>query len=198
MNVDRKYNPELCVSKDETREPIVRLNIVTNHKGIDGPAMVATDGQKLVVVPVELEPDDVPGTLRTDAMKHARRAAPKGKGERTIPLHMRLSNDRVRFADDSDFPRTCKTYNPDRPFPNSSLVVPDAKPGSITVGINANYLHEISKAIGAKSGVVCLTIVPDETPDVSGMVTTTRPIIVRESINRSDLPAFAVLMPARF
>ena len=75
--------PEVCAAREQTRYAMHVLNLRTSSPRWEGMGEVAaTDGRKLVVLPVEVEPHDVDGFLSPEALKAARKAGKSGRSRR--------------------------------------------------------------------------------------------------------------------
>lgn len=198
MKVERKYKLQYVTSKDPTREILASLHVVKEHKGITGPAIAATDGWRLVVVPCELEPDDVPGIIRGDALKLAdadccgqdSQFSGSGRNRRTRAVKaksasIKLGEDRITTEATASYPRFHKdgkkNINPGV-YPNSSQIVPYKTATPITLTFNPTYLLEMVMAMGGKGDVVTIEAKNN-----------LEPMLVK--IN--DEPAFGILMPRR-
>lgn len=178
INADSKI--EGIVSKDVTRP---MLNHV--HLDVEKKLAVATDGHRLVVVPVQLDAHDVTGPVGVDAIKMARKLKSKHAHELTI-----VANGACQIEGGPTFPRP--TLDGAK-FPPWEQIVPDFKcgdKGTVTVGLNARYLREIADALGS-DGAVRITIrLPEDEKDRHGILDPMR-------VEGGCLDAYAVLMPCR-
>ena len=114
----------------------------------DAPVMVATDGKRLVVVPVTLDDGDVGGMVPTDAIKAAAR---RRKSDDAVIA----CNGRCDVLDGPSFARETDT----RRFPAWREVVPTK--GTETLKINVKLLAELGAAIGAEEVTLSWTRDPD-------------------------------------
>lgn len=195
MRVERKYKPHLAASKDETRLAIKVLNVVQEHKGITGPAIVATDGRMLAVVPCEIEDKDVLGQLRPDALRIAaaesvgtetKFRARRHRSVKASVVSLALSETRITTESTAEYPRYSKDGRTTKDlvgtYPNSSMVVPDiSKEAKIVTSFNPTMLLELVQAIGGDGKHVKL-----EQDDAFSPI--------RVTVQRED-KAFGVLMP---
>lgn len=175
MKMERKFQPELVASKDVTRGTINYVHVETDDLGKS--VAVATDGKRLVVVPVELEEKEKKRCwffTRKQLAAIRKAVNPASKSTLCAKLHSKAIEygnliERV----------TEKVYGN---YPNWQQVFPDrAKhPIKMKIRLNAAYLAELQQAMGA-SGVV-IEIEDDIAPLV------VRPI-------RGDSGAYGILMP---
>ena len=110
------------------------------HLDVAGSRLVATDGHKLVCIPVTIEDGDTSGPVTAEAIKAAIKAAGRN-GYAAIAC-----NSSLAVANGPSFPRP----DPDDigKFPDHEQIMPKA--GTAQIGINAEYLAAIQKAAGAK------------------------------------------------
>jgi DNA polymerase III sliding clamp (beta) subunit (PCNA family) len=169
MKFDAKYKPELCASKDYTRPMLAHVELDVEHK-----RMLATDGHRLVVVPVTIEDHDASGPISKEALVASRKATKNTNGDAWIKANGSLAV----YGATLDRPAA-------RQFPPVEQVIP--KDRKATISFSAKYLKEIADALGSKDGVVTLGIDGDD-----------EPIMVWEGKGKgSDGDPFAVLMPCR-
>lgn len=138
MKFDKTFKPELFASPDETRPHFANV-----HFDADAKALVATDGHRIIVIPVTECADDHSGPISPEVLKEARRIAPKGKhAEASVS-----ANGVLKLDTGASYPR------PDvEAFPPYRRVMESAprhdSHGNRTVTINARYLASIFSAIG--------------------------------------------------
>lgn len=166
MKLRRKYRPELIASKDATRFVINDLQI-SEHEG--KPVLVATDGRKLVVVPVALEENEK-GRLPKAALIFARKHA-----NRKDDITMRL-NGKVEFPNGWTMP-LLEEGN----YPTWQQVVPSKESRKTRIAFNARFLYELAQAMGAEEVVL-------------HMGDPMEAIIVEPGVSDGE---FGVLMPCR-
>lgn len=174
MRMNRDLFPELCASKDETR-----FHLCTLHLDVEGKCIVATDGHKLVTVPVIPDEGDHTGAITIDALKHARKLA-RAAGKSCTELQIKANGAQV-CADGTTFKR------PDVQFPPYRQVVPTFKrgdEGTITICFSAAYLAEIAKSLDGGNSPVEVTMMRGD--DLA-------PLVVKVSNGEGH----AVLMPCR-
>ena len=180
MKMDKSHKIENCISPDTTREHLCKAYLDTEKK-----RLVATDGHMMAVVPVIVEEGDVSGFVTADAIKTAR----KVKVNPEVSIHC---NGALAIDNGPTFARPT-----DGQFPPYEQVMPEYRQGdagTITIGLNAGYLHDLMQALGSpKSGIVSLTI-PVKVGEDGKLDAGLEPIVVGTS-NAGG--AVGVLMPAR-
>jgi hypothetical protein len=148
MKFDRDYKPELIVSKDAARWA---LNFVELDK--DERRMVATDGQRLVALPVEPEEHDTSGPIDAKTISEARKLAKSVKADKAeISCNGALK-----------LPNGATTPRPERhgtAFPPWRQVVP--APQKPVIALNAKLLKELAEAIGQDDYVIALAFDPED------------------------------------
>jgi hypothetical protein len=170
VKIDTRYRPELVVSKDETR-----YNLTEPY--LDAPAkrVVATDGHRLVVLPVEVDEGEGSRYVDRDLLRVARRWLGGVVGGPTWPEDPSLASAK---------------------FPDWKAVVPKkpGEPGTVTIGLDLRLLEGILKALGPGKDVwgdpsakVALTVDPSD-PKSAIFVKLAREFDVPDA-------AFGVLMP---
>ena len=173
MKIARHYRPEACASKDKER-----FGLTDPYLDVEGRAVVATDGYRMVAIPVEVDDQDVSGYVARDLLKVARKKCKKEDFEAEIRERKELVPQGIEYPPDDA-----------RTFPDWRKVLPsfsEGEPGTVTIGLNANLLKGIADALGG-AGVVALTVKVDSLE--------TSPIRVRAlSGNEREI---AVLMPCR-
>lgn len=133
MQIPRECKIEKACAKEPGRYAWTDVLLRRNEDGSG--TLAATDGRKLVTITVEgLEPDETDGLIPVEAIKRARKH----------PHGILTANGHVE----------CDGVKWDRPtgeFPKYEAVMPAFKPGSegtVTVALDAKYLHEIADAFG--------------------------------------------------
>lgn len=187
MKFDLKHKPELFASKDETRPHLTQC-----HLDVEAAKLVATDGHRLIVLPVEVDEHDHTGWVSAEALEAARKAERKRRGTHaTIAANGALATG----ADGTGptFPR--RTQEEAGPFPPYQHVVgvPTTR-YVVDFAVNASYLAEAAKAMGSDSLRIRLFVdEPRDTTDPT--LTTLNPIHVT---NEHTAPgALCVVMPMR-
>lgn len=179
-----------CCSKDETRGRIMHPYIDTN----ESPVIVATDGRRIAVLPVQLEDGDCGGVVPVGAMRVARQIA-RDELEATTPREM-------EYGEEPPSPDTIELvlggstigvggFKIDRhpvDFPKWREAVAATKPPRFRISLNADLLAGLQHALGTSA--VVLEISADKDP-----------MRVVPYSCRGDAPfmpgAFGVLMPVR-
>lgn len=146
MRFDSKYKPELCASKDLTRENLLFVELDVKEQ-----ALLATDGHRLIKVPCIPEDGDVTGPVTADALKAARKAA---KVRRSAFADLK-ANGALTLPDGTSLPRPGS-----RQFPPWQEAIPRTE-GRRQIAFNAKYLKEIADALGSDDGIVVLSIGED-------------------------------------
>lgn len=134
MKIKRTYRPELIVGKGKFR-PVLNDASLQTHEGKD--VLVATDGRRLVVLPVTREDGDTDGAIPPKAMQIAREAAHKKD-----PLSIKC-NGKIEFVNEWTMPRPNHGA-----FPNFAQVIPAAESRTTKVSFNAKFLYDLARAIG--------------------------------------------------
>jgi hypothetical protein len=185
MEYDKKHRPELCAAKEDTRYAI--KDVLLETTGEHSPCLAATDGRRLVVVPVSmatadnLEGDDDAGLIPREAFPAAR------KGRKTDPARIVANGDvRVLVGDTvTTFPRVPPE---DRSrFPDWRQVLPERGPDRMRVRFTADILIGLLKAIGTEY------VEFEFRPDGTDAIIADGPIRVNGEGDNGE--AFGVIMP---
>jgi DNA polymerase III sliding clamp (beta) subunit (PCNA family) len=167
---------EKIASKDET---CYALNGVYHDK--TAKALIATDGHRMIILPVTENEHDDDGIVPLDAIKAARDSAKKNKYNEAP--NMTVVDGKVSV------PMGGLTLPiVDAQFPEWQRVLPSFNPADknvVTITINAKYLAELAEALGSRDSGVQISFQLDDTYG---------PIAVRPSAENG---AHAVLMPVR-
>jgi len=139
MKLNKKIKIEQIASNDQTRHVITAPFLeVENGKG----NLIATNGQGLVVVPVELSKNDVSGHVSIQALKASRK-------EKNLEPSLECLEKTISLQDGSSLPRIDLGN-----FPNWRQVVPNQEGKTLRrVALNAEMLFAIASAMGTK-GVI--------------------------------------------
>ena len=132
MKIERKFKIEKCVSTDESRPNLQNIYVTRRHA-------MATNGRYLAIVPVVLQEDDEIGMVSPEALKHARKVSAKGLDTVQIVLNgaQVLSDGTIMNRPEGEKP------------PHTFRILRDAHSNrKYRVGINANYLKDLSGALG--------------------------------------------------
>jgi DNA polymerase III sliding clamp (beta) subunit (PCNA family) len=174
MKMPKDCLVEKVCSKDATRFAINApfLDIKEGNANL-----ISTNGRAIVVIPVQVGPEDAQGYIPIDGLKAARKAV-RGKGGDIEAT----ANGAFALPTGQSFPR-----NVDATFPNWRQVMPAEKPYVLEIGLNAAYLLEIVQALGGTGNVRLGFTGPNE------------PILVRamDGPLKHESEAKAVLMPVR-
>jgi DNA polymerase III sliding clamp (beta) subunit (PCNA family) len=133
MEIDKKYKLEKCVSKDPMRASLQNIFVHERHA-------FATNGHFLAVVPTRFEKEDSIGWLSPDALKLARKLAPKVSDT----VHIEL-NGFQKLPDGTIMSRPSDEEKPPRLF----SILRDARTNrKYKIGLNAAYLRDLAEALG--------------------------------------------------
>lgn len=155
MKINKKFLPQLCVSKDDYRLSLMHVNVVREHPGIAGNCIVATDGRMFVLVPCELAANDYEGILRADAFEFGKTLI----SQKEDYIRIVLGKKRIKFSDGTIMRRMMNTVDlnsyPDTKETSSSQKWFD-ETDCFEFTINYEYLIKTTKALGIKAtdGVV--------------------------------------------
>lgn len=148
MNFPREAQIERVAAKDELR-PVLMQPWLDADEGM----LVAANGFALAAVPVECDGNDVTGPMPIDALKYARKKTIKSETPEITAGRAELA-----FAD----MKMERQHMGD--FPNYRELLDKAKnhPGQhFAIALNAEYLLQIAKAIGAVDGCVIVDFALD-------------------------------------
>lgn len=148
--------PELAASKDKARPALSEPWLEISPDGTG--TLYATDSYIAVAIPVELDAGDTPGTVPQAALKAAR----SRKGG--LPPEVMLDSQATAVGRDgtSTVARPDLGGTPDvSRFFVDGLDDPDPNDHILSIGIDAEKLAAVSKALGASNGIR-LTIALDE------------------------------------
>ena len=175
MRIDKQSKVELVASTDESRD-----HLLHPYLDVEAKVLVATDGRRLVKHPVLLDDGDESAFVSVDAMKAARKLAPKD-GD----LDISVGVDTLRLINGTTLP----TPKSDYPFPPYERVIPNySTRTTVTVRLDAKMLLSLCHAMGdGKDG----TTVKLTFPQVEGDMLD--PIVVEYAGSE----AVGILMPSR-
>lgn len=207
MKIDIALKPELFCSSDETRPHLTMCHLDTENR-----CMAATDGHRLIVVPVDCEPEDHSGWITPEALTAARKAdreqakrvakanaASRRKNSKgTVPTIERatariVANGKLATGHDGQGP-TFQRPGDDCAFPPYRKVMdPPRDHTAVTFGINGSYLADAAKALGSENVRITVYVTVDEhgVPSVG-----LNPVYVR-SDDSSVGDAVCLIMPVR-
>ena len=170
MKIKKECKIELVASKDSTR-------LALNNPYLQGSNLIATDGHRLVAIPVELEEGDSDGPIDCSAFKLARKTSSSEKFSKINAngsLKVQTKDGEIIMQ------RSFKDIN----FPAWQKVLPNSDRGGIKIAFNAEYLYEMAEALGTKT--VTLEILDSNSP-----------IIVKGSNENYIEGSVGVLMPVK-
>ncbi len=169
MKLQDKKPIEQCAGKSDVRDYLNNPYLDTENK-----RLIATNGHCVAVVPVELSEGDTSGPVSAEALKAARKTLSQLREAEIV------CNSGLEVRTGPAFPRP----NCDLKLPDIDRITPDKK-GRICVGVRAQYLADVAKAIAnQKYGGVALWIDPENSETAS---------ILLEGENG----AYGVVMPMR-
>ena len=171
MKIKKECKIELIASRDETRH-------VLCNPYLQGSKLIATDGQRLVAIPVELEEGDSDGPIDCSAFKLSRKTS---SGEK----FSKISANGCLKVETKDGEITMPRKNLEGySFPQWQKVLPNPDRGGIKIGLNAKFLYEIAQALGGDRVVI-------------EILDATSPIVVKGSNENYIEGSIGVLMPVR-
>ena len=127
----------------DTRYPLPFLDVA-------GKRLLATDGRAVAVIPVDVDDDDTSGTVDADAFK---RATKLGLSRQDAVLG---ANGCHRLIDGSTMPRPQSDLR--FPLESTDSILRDAHEGELRIGINADLLAKLAKALGSERVELRVTI----------------------------------------
>jgi DNA polymerase III sliding clamp (beta) subunit (PCNA family) len=171
MKLKKECKIELIASKDATR------HILCNPY-LEGSKLIATDGRRLVMIPVEREEGDSDGPVDCCALKLSRKTV---SGEKLS----KISANGCLKVQTKDGEITMPRKNLDGySFPQWQKVLPDPKRGGVKIALNAQYLYEMAQAFGGDSVTI-------------EVLDATSPILVKGTGENYIEGSIGVLMPVR-
>jgi hypothetical protein len=171
MHFDKQFNLSKIIPKNATRECLNNAHLDTENS-----RLIATDGCKLVIIPVTIDDGDTSGPVSTEAIKAAIKAAGKtGDAGITCKTDLAVWNG-------ATYPRPEKME-----YPDVDKLIP--KPAAVHIAIDARLLADVQAAMGCKHGVNLQFAVNDD-----GSIN--RQAAVRVTAYGDDRP-LAVIMPLR-
>lgn len=145
-------------SEDETRPNLQTINLEISE-GRTG-CLIATDGRRMVVLPVEVDTKDVPGMIPKKAFDLERQTAtePPYYGEDgdpvscNRPLHLSAGDNDVGLTGEILVKRSCRTDKYMK-FPDWKSRVDQATsaPKVFSICLNAELLFGIQEALGSSA-----------------------------------------------
>ena len=136
MEMNRDYKPELIFDKDRNIEPY--LDIEVDAEGKRTGRIMATDGKRMMVIPVELDDADVKGFIPVAVFKAARAV---NKTWTVLTIYCDATTFKLR--DGTTMPR----HEGGKPL-QWRQVIP-TYPGTHEVKLNPEFLLSLAKAMGS-------------------------------------------------
>ena len=170
MKISKNCKIELVASKDSTRLALI-------NPYLQGSKLIASDGHRLVAIPVEREEGDSDGPIDCSAFKLSRKTS---SGEKLS----KISENGCLKVHTKDGEITMQRSFKDINFPNWQKVLPAIDRGGIKISFNAEYLYEIAEALGTKTVTI-------------EVLDATSPIVVKGSNENYIEGSIGVLMPVR-
>jgi len=180
MRFSSKFSPELCVSKDSAR-------YVLQKCFLRGNLLYATDGRRIVQIPVERDTEDVDCFIPVEVIQAARSLVRAKRGKKSDDKDVSIRCLKDGFYFDSKFGETHVKHDKvtkDHNYPNlSQIISKSANRRANAISLNVNLLYGAATALGSSS----VTISFDD--EVGAIII--EPLSTKESV------AHAVLMPVR-
>ena len=157
-----KIDPRLKLEKIASVKD-VRPQIREPHLDVENKCLVATNGHKLVRIPVEVSSADTSGPVPLDVIKDARK---RKLGSAEIVCN----GDATLIDSDSGLPLSHYKRTDNGQFPDyERILIDDSKKPVVSVRLNAQYVLELAQALAAGGGrgkepVVRLDIFDDASP----------------------------------
>lgn len=195
MKLSKLCKPELCVSDDKNRYAIALPYL-------RGSQLLATDGKKLVIIPIELSDGDTDGYISSEALKLSRKS-------KRSPSEV-FCAEKALIPSIPDAPTLVRPNQSNSTYPTVSAVDPTVngeqyKAYRPTVAINARFLWELAQAMGTENVVLELAYdAPDPESGTLSKVDHKKPLIIRPGlIGQLDTfrgpvgapKAYGILMP---
>jgi len=165
MQMNKKYQLERVVSKDENREML--QYVVVNRT-----TAIATDGRTLAVVPCAVGDGEYIGTVTPDSLTYARKHT---LGDECLVLHLN-DTEFVTTEDTAEFPRCFASHtegeddqlemfrvpeSKELPQKNMDIMaVPSRTPEQVVLTLNPKRLLDLACALGDKDKIT-LSFTPD-------------------------------------
>jgi len=141
MKIDPKLKLEKIAGVKDAR-PYIR----DPHLDVENKCLIATDGHKLVRIPVEVSPADTSGPVPLDAIKDARK-------RKLESAEIVCNEDATLIDSDSGKPLAHYERVDNGKFPDYEWVLPDdSEKPVISVYLNAQYVLELAQALSAGRG----------------------------------------------
>lgn len=129
---------ELAAGKDELRYTLKAVKF-----DVEGKRIMATQGHILAIVPCEPSKDDHSALIPLDAVKNIRAMQKRAK---SVPVEVH-TNSKITAQGPGE---QAEFEAMNGQFPNVDMVVPKDDAATLTIGINAELLYQLARAITPK------------------------------------------------
>jgi len=141
MKIDPKLKLEKIASVKDVR-PYLR----DPHLDVENKCLVATDGHKLVKIPVEVHADDTSGPVPLDVIKDARK-------RKLESAEIVCNGDATLIDSGSGLPLAHYERIDNGQFPDyERVLIDDSKEPVVSIRLNAQYVLELAQALAAGGG----------------------------------------------
>jgi DNA polymerase III sliding clamp (beta) subunit (PCNA family) len=172
---------ELAAAKKDVRYYLQDLYLDVINK-----TLTATNGHKLVQIPVEVDKEDKSGLVSTEMIKHARKNSAGGSINADKLCYINLSEPDKASGHGLTVLRDTQSK-----FPDTAKVIPDINNRKhLQIAVDAKQLYEIAQAINLTTaeGKDHVVLNLSKSPNDSILVTST---------DSSNAEALGVLMPVK-
>jgi hypothetical protein len=141
--------PRSCRIEGVVGEDFARLGITNAELEVDRRRLVATNGKVIAIVEVQVDNGDVSGPVSLEALKAAR----ANIRPRSADPHILCSATVLKTHGPPQSGMPIDLPRPTTVFPPYNAVVPECtpgEPGTITVGLDAQLLLDLARALGAE------------------------------------------------
>jgi len=174
MKTKAKYEIEQAASTDDLREALYNV-----HLDVENKLLVATDGRILVVVPAEIDKDEIGGPITPEAFKSARKGITPKQKENGQEINIVCQDTELKTYTKNGLVTLQRPQN--IIYPKYKQIIPTNE-ASIKITFNPELLMRIAKAIGSKK-LVTLEIKDELSPI--------------KICSEKETTAFGILMPMR-
>lgn len=142
MKINKNRRLELCASTDDTRS-----HMKNPWVDVEGKRILATDGMRIAVCSVEVDPKDVSGFITPRSLKEARENQPLNDHDLTI-----RSKKKTLDVYGTIFIRP-QNYHP---YPKVDIILNEIaeRKNDVSIAVNAQFLSDAAQAIGATSIII--------------------------------------------
>lgn len=141
--------PRVCRIEGVVGEDFARLGIANAELEVDRRRLVATNGKVIALVEVHVDDGDVSGPVSLEALKAAR----ANIRPRSAYPHILCGATILKTHGPPQSGMPLDLPRPTTVFPPYNAVVPECNPGdpgTITVGLDAQLLLDLARALGAE------------------------------------------------